>query len=118
SDLVAADACRTEDCDRFTWTHPADGPDARLCALTQESREACNPELTSRARWLIRSSGSPVISTVVRGVRTSDRLDVLGREAQVSESQFAYHDAYYEGIEQEFRGFGAADALTVGDWNN
>src|SRR6185369_7244369 len=34
---------------------------------------------------------------------------------QVSETRFGYHEGYYEGIEQEFRGFGAADSLTVGD---
>ncbi len=67
---------------------------------------------------MIRANGSPVISTVVRGVSTTDRFDALGRQAQVTESQFAYHDGYYEGIEEEFRGFGAADAVTVGDWNN
>jgi hypothetical protein len=63
---------------------------------------------------MIRSNASPVISTVVRSVSTTERFDVLGREAQITESQFAYHDGYYEGIEQEFRGFGAADAVHGG----
>ncbi|MCA9610355.1 MAG: RHS repeat protein, partial [Myxococcales bacterium] len=66
----------------------------------------------------MRSGGSPVISTVVRAVSTTDNFAVLGRESQVTESRFSYHDGYYEGIEQEFRGFGAADATTIGDWNN
>ncbi len=116
-DLQAADT--GSGADRFTWSHEPDGPDARLCALSRlGTSPQCNAAESSRAEWLIRSSGSPVISTVVRGVSTTDRFDVLGREAQVTESQFAYHDGYYEGIEQEFRGFGAADAVTIGDWNN
>ena len=39
-------------------------------------------------------------------------LDQLGREANIVRNEYRYHDAYYEGIEQEFRGFGAADAVT------
>ncbi|MCZ7685883.1 MAG: hypothetical protein M5U28_46855 [Sandaracinaceae bacterium] len=104
SDLRAADGCRSSGCDRFTWGAVSGGPDARLAALSGERP--------------YRSAGSPVISTVVRSVSTTDRFNALGREAQVTESQFAYHDGYYEGVEQEFRGFGAADAVTVGDWNN
>ena len=56
-----------------------------------------------------------MISTVVRKVSTTDRLDVLGVEATVSETEYRYHDGYYEGIEQEFRGFGAADAIAMAD---
>ncbi|HHH31349.1 MAG TPA: hypothetical protein ENK57_23795, partial [Polyangiaceae bacterium] len=101
----------------FDWSTPPSGPDARLCDL---SSHASRPGCTSAepAEWLVRSTGSPVISTVVRSVSTSDRLGVLGRTSQVSESRFAYHDGYCEGIEQEFRGFGAADAISVGDANN
>ncbi|MBX3249366.1 MAG: hypothetical protein KF901_19470, partial [Myxococcales bacterium] len=62
-----------------------------------------------------RSGGSPVVSTVVRSVSTSDHFDRLGRAANVTTTRFAYHDGYYEGIEQEFRGFGAADAVAEGD---
>ncbi|MCB9592813.1 MAG: hypothetical protein H6719_08775 [Sandaracinaceae bacterium] len=103
----------------FTWTASPEGPDSRLCELSGRARYLqCDPSETNRADWLIRSSGSPVVSSVVRSVSTTDRFDALGRQAQVSESQFAYHDGYYEGIEQEFRGFGAADATTIGDWNN
>ncbi|MCC6874432.1 MAG: hypothetical protein IT378_09035, partial [Sandaracinaceae bacterium] len=103
-DLQEADRCRSEDCDRFTWGEVRGDPDARLQAMSGQS--------------VYRSAGSPVVSTIVRGVSTTDRLNVLGRDAQVTESRFRYHDGYYEGIEQEFRGFGAADATTVGDWNN
>ncbi|UJR84267.1 SpvB/TcaC N-terminal domain-containing protein [Sandaracinus amylolyticus] len=99
-----ADAASCTSCERFTWGRADGEPSERL--LDRAGVRA----------W--HSAGSPVISTVVRSVRTSDRLDVLGREAQVSESRFAYHDGYYEGIEQEFRGFGAADAVSVGDWNH
>ncbi|GAB5547640.1 MAG: hypothetical protein SangKO_074000 [Sandaracinaceae bacterium] len=31
----------------------------------------------------------------------------------ISRNEYRYHDGYYEGIEQEFRGFGAADAFTT-----
>jgi RHS repeat-associated protein len=102
-DLEAAESCSggSVTCDRFTWDH-----------AEVTSADLSDPD------FAYRSAGSPVISTVVRGVATSDRFDVLGRDAQVTESAFAYHDGYYEGIEQEFRGFGAADAETVGDWNH
>ena len=101
SDLAGAMSCPT--CDRFSWG-AADEASQRLRRLSGQS--------------LARPASSPVISTVVRQVRTSDRLDLVGRTAQVSQSSFAYHDGYYEGIEQEFRGFGAADARTEGDWNH
>lgn len=120
-DLQAADSCPS--CpDRFTWSQRANRPDVLLCALSgQSDLDKCDVHACSeadRSKWMVRASGSPVISTVVRSVSTTDRFDVFGREAQVTQSRFAYHDGYYEGIEQEFRGFGAADAVTVGDWNN
>ena len=128
ADLEEASGASASGVDRFTWTHRPDGPDQRLCDRagieTSAECQACPAGATASecdalvAGWLTRSSGSPVISNVVRGVSTTDRFDVLGRTAQVTESRFAYHDGYYEGIEQEFRGFGAADAVTVGDWNN
>ncbi|NCQ62300.1 MAG: hypothetical protein GW913_16730, partial [Myxococcales bacterium] len=63
------------------------------------------------------SGGSPMVSTVVRSVTTNDHFGELGggNIDNVLETRFAYHDGYYEGIEQEFRGFGAADAINVGD---
>ena len=54
-----------------------------------------------------------MISSVVRRITSTDRLNVLGAEETVSETEFRYHDGYYEGIEQEFRGFGAADAVAA-----
>ncbi|MCA9610172.1 MAG: hypothetical protein KC619_31465, partial [Myxococcales bacterium] len=118
-DYVRDLAAASTSVEPFTWTARPEGPDTRLCDLSgRASSPQCNSGETNRPDWLIRSSGSPVVSTVVRSVSTTDRFDALGRQAQVSESQFAYHDGYYEGIEQEFRGFGAADATTVGDWNN
>jgi RHS repeat-associated protein len=64
-----------------------------------------------------RSGGSPVVSSVVKTVATSDHFNApsIRREETVAESEFSYHDAYYEGIEQEFRGFGAAEATAIGD---
>ncbi|WP_275935527.1 SpvB/TcaC N-terminal domain-containing protein [Sandaracinus amylolyticus] len=102
TDLAAAQRCTS--CERFTWGRADGGHSARL------------EELAGTETW--HSAGSPVISTVVRSVTTSDRLELLGREPHVSTTNFAYHDGYYEGIEQEFRGFGAADAQAVGDWNH
>lgn len=64
---------------------------------------------------VFRSGGSPVVSTVVRSVAKSDHFDLLGREQNVIRTRFTYHDGYYEGIEQEFRGYAAADAEEVGD---
>lgn len=119
TDLQNTTTC--PDCELFPWSAPAEAPDARLCTLSgQDGTAACNASAVEadQDEWLIRSSGSPVISTVVRSVSTTDRFNVLGRAEQVSLSEFAYHDAYYEGIEQEFRGFGAADAVSRGDWNN
>src|SRR5690606_13897338 len=121
-DLAGAASCGASCPDRFTWSQPATGPDLRLCTLShQVPLDVCNTAAESeaeRSRWMVRASGSPVIGTVVRSIRTTDGFDVFGGDAQVTESRFAYHDAYYEGIEQEFRGFGAADAIAVGDWNN
>ncbi len=105
-DLAEARSCAGA-CESFAWARTEGSPSARLARLTGESTDN-----------LYRAEGTPVLSTVVRSVRTSDRMDLLGREAQVSESRFAYHDGYYEGIEQEFRGFGAADAVVVGRIRN
>jgi RHS repeat-associated protein len=102
-DLAEARSCGTS-CESFTWHRIEGSPSQRLARLSDEPDEN-----------LYRAEGTPVLSTVVRSVRTTDRMNVFGREEQVSESHFAYHDGYYEGIEQEFRGFGAADAIVLGD---
>ncbi|MCA9615524.1 MAG: hypothetical protein KC586_22365, partial [Myxococcales bacterium] len=103
-----ADLRETEECgagcEAFTWSHVDGDPDALLAGLSGEE--------------VFRSGGSPVVSTVVRSVETNDRMDLVGREANVTTTTFAYHDGYYEGIEQEFRGFGAADAEALGDSNH
>ncbi|MBX3247859.1 MAG: hypothetical protein KF901_11825 [Myxococcales bacterium] len=88
----------------FTWSR-ADGDCDRLL---QELSGEC----------VYRSGGSPVISRVVRSMSTTDNFDRVGRAPNVVTTRFAYHDGYYEGIEQEFRGFGAADAVAVGDANH
>jgi RHS repeat-associated protein len=102
ADLREAEGCvGDESCEAFTWSHVDGEPDALLASLSGEE--------------VFRSGGSPVVSTVVRSVETNDRMDLVGREANVTRTTFAYHDGYYEGIEQEFRGFGAADAVAEGD---
>lgn len=88
--------------DRFTW---------------QGLRGDCDAQLLARAGACVyRSGGSPVVSTVVRSVVTTDRFDALGREENATRAEYSYHDGYYEGIEQEFRGFGAADLVSIGDF--
>ncbi len=107
--------CTTDEC--YSWGRVDGAASRRLRGDVARGvpRRAASGQPDS---GMYHSAGSPVVSTVVRRVTTSDRLDALGREAQVSETLFAYHDGYYEGIEQEFRGFGAADAVTVGDADN
>lgn len=85
----------------FTWSQVRGSCDARIEARTEEC--------------VYRSGGSPVISTVVRSMSATDRMDALGIAAVTVRSEFAYHNGYYEGIEEEFRGFGAADAISHGD---
>lgn len=104
ADLDQAADCRDAGCEAFAWGRITGDPSERLTRLTNDPADE-----------LYRANGTPVLSTVVRSVSTTDRFDALGREAQVTETRFAYHDGYYEGIEQEFRGFGAADSITVGD---
>ena len=36
---------------------------------------------------------------------TTDQFNLVGREEQKGETLYAYHDGYYDGYEQEFRGF-------------
>jgi RHS repeat-associated protein len=84
-----------------TWAGSDLGCDAKIQAAT--------------ATCARRSGGSPVVSTVVRQVETSDQLDRLGLPASTTTTRFRYHDAFYEGIEQEFRGFGFAETIRVGD---
>jgi RHS repeat-associated protein len=109
-DLSESRACQRGDLECFTWQ--------RDPLLPGEERAACDAHVYAKSGLCAhRSSGSPVVSSVVRRVKTSDRLDVLGASETVSETEYRYHDGYYEGIEQEFRGFGAADAISVGDAN-
>ncbi|MFW5920829.1 MAG: SpvB/TcaC N-terminal domain-containing protein, partial [Polyangiales bacterium] len=110
ADLADAESCTDSSCERFAWSHV----ESTGCQPRHEAPGDGDPA-TARC---YRPNGSPLVSTVVRSVSTSDRFDLLGREPQVSETRFAYHDGYYEGIEQEFRGFGAADAENVGDTNH
>jgi RHS repeat-associated protein len=88
----------------YAWSDAGAGCDAKVQAATGECAR--------------RSGGSPVISTVVREVTTSDRFDALGLKASTTTTRYRYHDAYYEGIEQEVRGFGAAESIHVGDANS
>ena len=99
-DLAEAETCSASDamCDRFTWA-PVGG--------------ACDTRYSYVGSDCYRSAGSPVISSVVTAVQTTDQFSALGRENTISRNEYRYHDGYYEGIEQEFRGFGAADAYTT-----
>jgi len=107
-DLSEAQSCDAAALDCFTWQ--------REPLLPGEREGDCDARVMAKSGTCVhRAGGSPVISTVVRRVSTTDRLNVLGAEETVSETEYRYHDAYYEGIEQEFRGFGAADAVAVGD---
>jgi RHS repeat-associated protein len=103
---TASTSCRDESagCDRFVWSRVEGGASQRL-------QQRAPSESSS---GMFHAAGTPVISNVVRRIRTSDRFGAYSAD-QVSETQFAYHDGYYEGIEQEFRGFGAADSATIGD---
>ncbi len=97
-DLADADQCQDSTCERFTWS---------------QLQGDCDIKIIDECAY--RSGSSPVLSTVVRAVERSDSFDRLGYTPNVMRTEFAYHDAYYEGIEQEFRGFGAADATDLGD---
>jgi RHS repeat-associated protein len=103
-DLAAAQSCTTDGCDRFTWSIVDDdfGCDSRF--VSGPTDDSCYLPGTS-----------PVISNVVRAMQTSDQFDLLGREENVVRTEYRYHNGYYDGIEQEFRGFGAADAIAIGD---
>lgn len=101
ADLAEAENCRSDDCERFTWSR-ATGD--------------CEDRFTNECAF--RSGSSPVVTTVVRAIETSDQFGLIGAAGQstwTKRTEYAYHDAYYEGIEQEFRGFGAADAIEIGD---
>jgi len=107
-DLSEATACDPADLDCFTWQ--------REPVLPGEREGDCDARvLANSGECVHRAGGSPVVSTVVRSVSTSDRLNALGAEETVSQTEYRYHDGYYEGMEQEFRGFGAADAVALGD---
>jgi len=102
-DLARAEdsSCSQPSCETFRWNHV---------------RGACDAMLLERAGVCAhRSGGSPALTTVVRAIETTDNFDALGREANVVRTEYRYHDAYYEGIEQEHRGFGAADTIGIGD---
>ncbi len=111
ADLVQADDDPTGE--NFTWSK-VDGACDRVLSTTEDT----GPGPEERGDCVYRSGGSPVISTVVRQVETDDHFDELGRERNITQTEFAYHDGYYEGIEQEFRGFGATDAIAHGDANH
>jgi len=110
-DLRAALRCAPgDDADDgcFRWTASRLG-----CGIASAVPGNCDNQ--DRKAGGYRSGGSPVVSSVVKTVATSDHFDRVGREETITESAFSYHDAYYEGIEQEFRGFGTAEATALGD---
>src|SRR5262249_61186554 len=101
ADLRDAADCTATSCERFTWSSLPGDCEGKV--------------LESSGECAYRSGGSPVISNVVRSVSTSDRFDRIGAPANVVTDEYGYHDGYYEGIEHEFRGFGAADVRAIGD---
>ena len=118
ADLADADSVPgTVGIDTFTWSRVGSGAEGVGSCDDILSAPGARPGASDEndGRCVYRSGGSPVLSTVVRSVSTTDNFTSVGREANVTETRFAYHDGYYEGIEQEFRGFGAADAEAVGD---
>ena len=102
TDLRNATSCTSDTCGSFFWDSVRNGNcDQKLQRISGEC--------------VYRSGGSAVVSTVVRASETSDNFHLVSREDSVLRTEYAYHNGYYEGIEQEFRGFGAADARAVGD---
>jgi len=107
-DLAESRSCDPASLECFTWQ--------REPLLPGERESECDARVMEKSGTCVhRAGGSPVVSTVVRRVTTTDRLDVLGIAPTVTATEYRYHDGYYEGIEQEFRGFGAADAVVLGD---
>jgi RHS repeat-associated protein len=107
-DLAESQSCDPASLECFTWQ--------REPLLPGEREGDCDARVMAKSKTCVhRAGGSPVVSTVVRRVTTTDRLEVLGAEPTLTVTEYRYHDGYYEGIEQEFRGFGAADAIAIGD---
>jgi RHS repeat-associated protein len=106
-DLASSLACDPARYDCFTW-HRESG--------ASPGAPACDQRIKAKTGLCVHRPGTnPVLSNVVRRMRTTDRLNLLGVAETVSDTEYLYHDGYYEGIEQEFRGFGAADAVVHGD---
>ncbi len=57
----------------------------------------------------------PVPVPVVSDISVTDSFDILGFEANESQTVYIYHDGYYDGKEREFRGFGRVTAIAAGD---
>jgi len=94
----------------FTWNDEPLAPGA--------ASPKCDAKAQARGAGCVhRGGGSPVVSTVVRAVSTTDRMSALGAADNIQRTEYRYHNGYYEGIEQEFRGFGVADAIALGDTN-
>ncbi|MDH5492706.1 MAG: hypothetical protein OEY14_12205, partial [Myxococcales bacterium] len=119
ADLQEAASCMTSDCERFTWSRVrATGCEAAFAEAGEPigTVDPMSEPGASTARCY-RSGGSPVLSTVVRAMETNDHFSAVGggNADNVMRTAYAYHDGYYEGIEQEFRGFAVADAVAYGD---
>jgi RHS repeat-associated protein len=101
-DLRAAWECTGSECETFLWSSAAD--------------VECDAVLEARAGVCVqRAEGSVVISTVVRESCSTDHGERVGVAPTRVCTRYGYHDGYYEGIDQEFRGFGAAEQQVVGD---
>ena len=111
-DLQDAQSCMSSDCERFTWSHA--GPEEGVSNPGADAH--CDQVLFDKANTCTyKSGGTPLVTTVVAAVQTTDQFNAVGREENISRTEYAYHDGYYEGIEQEFRGFAVADSVSIGD---
>lgn len=97
-------SCSSDNCDVFLWDQ-----------LEEAQCDTVFQRHGDTSACYRRSGHSPVVSSVVRSVETHDHFDRLGREANVLRTEYAYHDGYYDGLEQEFRGFRVSDARQFGD---
>jgi RHS repeat-associated protein len=102
ADLRGAATCTGSSCERFTWESLPGDCDGKVLAGS------------SSGDCVFRTGGSPVISTVVRGTTTDSGFG----DDPLIVNAYAYHDAYYDGAEHEFRGFGAATEQAIGDANH
>jgi len=60
----------------------------------------------------------PLVQQVVGKVTVRDNLAAVGRPEGRYVTQYRYRDPVYDGLQQEFRGFGETEVKTIGDQNS